>query len=133
MKTPCMSLQENGCRFEKTNRPSGGVSFIPKENGLCEESVSKDEELKKYIPYQKTLQRLVKKFTGMSFEAKLKEDIENLIFDLLSDNFTRVSKIELNEMKNLFPLLIQAYPEQFQKAKKKYKQNQLLLTKKIKY
>jgi len=82
-KTKCMSLTDTGCKFDITNRPSGGSTLIPKENGQCEESVDKLIELKKYLPYQRVLQRLVKKFTGLTFEAKLSQDMEKLFFDII--------------------------------------------------
>lgn len=126
MKTECMSLTETGCKFDVSKRPSGGSTFMPKENGKCEETISKLEEVRKYIPYQRTLQRLVKRFTGMSYDAKIKEDVENLIYDILSENFDGVHEIEIQEMESLFPILIQAYPEEALKARKRYHNNQLI-------
>ena len=129
MKTECMSLTETGCKFDITKRPSGGSTFMPKENGKCEETVSKLEEVKKFLPYQRTLQRLVKRFTGMSFDAKIKEDVENLIYNILSENFEGVHESEIKEMENFFTILIQAYPEEALKAKKRYNSNQLVIKK----
>lgn len=126
MKTECMSLTETGCIFDISKRPSGGATFMPKEVGRCEETVSKLEEVKKFLPYQRTLQRLVKRFTGMSYDAKIKEDVENLIYDILSENFEGVHELEIQEMKNFFPVLIQAYPEEALKAKRRFNNNQLI-------
>lgn len=129
MKTECMSLTENGCKFDITKRPSGGATFLPKEDGFCEETVSKLAEARKFIPYQKTLQRLVKRFTGMTYEAKIKEDVENLIYDLLSENFEGVHPFEIKEMLTFLPILLQAYPEEYVNAKKRYHNNQLVIKK----
>lgn len=126
MKTECMSLTETGCKFDISKRPSGGSTFMPKENGNCEETVSKLEEIKKFLPYQRTLQRLVKRFTGMNYDAKIKEDVENLIYDILSGNYDGVHELEAEEMKRFFPILVQAYPEEALKAKKRYNNNQLV-------
>ena len=130
MKTECMSLTETGCSFDITKRPSGGATFIPKENGRCEESINKLEEALKYMPYQKTLQRLVKRFTGMSYDAKLKEDIENLIYNILSKNFDGVHETEVKEILDFFPYLAQAYPEQYVNAKKRYNDSRKVFQKK---
>ena len=45
----------------------------------CHNSVNLLDELEKWRPYQKVLERIVKRYTGMSVHAKLKEDVENLI------------------------------------------------------
>lgn len=126
MKTECMSLTETGCIFDISKRPSGGATLMPKENGLCEETVSKLNEVKKFLPYQKTLQRLVKRFSGMNYDAKIKEDVENLIYNILSKNFEGVHENEIKDLENFFPILIKAYPEEALKARQRYKTNQLI-------
>lgn len=113
MKTKCMSLTENGCKFDINKRPGGGVHLIPKENLDCYSDIDRILELEKYIPYQKTLQRLVKKFTGMSVDEKLKEDVKKLFKDISENNIDDVSPIELEEIKKLLPLLLEIYPDEF--------------------
>lgn len=121
LKTKCLSLTENGCTFDINNRPSGGKHLIPKENFNCQSDIDKIEELYKYMPYQKTLQKLVKKYTGMSIDEKLKEDVKKLMNDLLNDNIEDVSPIELEEIKTLLPLLVEIYPEETRQAYKNIK------------
>lgn len=130
MKTTCMSLGENGCLFNINQRPSGGVTLIPKENMKCYSIIDRNEELLKWLPYQKILHRLVKRFTGMSVDAKLREDIENLIFDLLSNNIEGVSKLELEDVKAFLPALVEAFPEENHKAYIRYKNAKNILIKK---
>lgn len=131
MKTRCMSLTDNGCSFDIEKRPSGGSTLIPRENLKCENSVDRLTELKKYLPYQKTLQRLVKKFTGVSYEAKLKMDIENLFYDILIGNFEGVDKIEIVEILDFIPKLTEVYPDLYESAKKRAIDDQKILNKKI--
>lgn len=130
MKTRCMSLTDTGCSFDIDKRPSGGSSLIPKEDFKCENSVDKLLELKKFLPYQRTLQRLVKRFTGMSYDAKLRMDVENLFYDILCENFDGVAEAEILDIIDLFPKLIEVYPELYDNAKKKFSNNQKVLNKK---
>jgi len=126
-KTTCASLEEHGCYFDLEHRPSGGSSLIPKEDGKCYNNVDRLEEILKWAPYQKLLEKLVKRFTGMSVHAKLKEDVENLFFDILCKNYKGVMDAELLDVKGMLPLLKIIYPEELKKAKEKYEKNNCLL------
>lgn len=127
-KTTCASLEENGCYFDLEHRPSGGSSLIPGENMTCHNSVDKLTELKKWQPYQKVLERIVKRFTGMSVHAKLKEDVENLFYDILMKNFDGVSEAELYDVQGMLPLLKEIYIEEMVKAGvRAYKDNPSIL------
>ena len=79
-------LDDDKCHYSLEDRPRGGSSLIPLEYGMCYSEVDRIEELNKWIPYQKVLHRIVKRRIGMSVYAKLNEDIENVIFDLLAGN-----------------------------------------------
>lgn len=128
MKTTCASLLEDGCRYDLDNRPSGGATLIPKPDFECVSSVDRKQELLKWKPYQKTLERLVKRYTGLSVAAKLKEDVENLFLDVLNSNFENVSLKEKVDILKMLPLLQQAYPLEYKNAKDKHaKQSKKLL------
>lgn len=129
-KTTCSQLTSSGCNYNLEERPSGGVALIPKENMACYSDVNRVEELKKWLPYQKVLEKAVKKFTGMSADNKLKEDVENLFYDILCENFDGVMRIELSDVLNMFPLLKEAFPEQLLMAKNRY--NNLMILKRKK-
>lgn len=119
-KTKCASLEENGCHYDIEKRPSGGVSLIPKPNRKCYSEVNRLEELKKWEPYQKVLERLVKRYTKMSVDAKIKEDVKNLVYNILTDNYPEVMKEELADINRIIPLLQECFPEEFIKANQKY-------------
>lgn len=123
LKTRCASLEENGCHYDINKRPGGGSSLIPKENKQCYSKINKIEELKKWIPYQKILERLVKRYTKMSVTEKLKEDVENLIYNILNENFEEVLPEEIIDIKRMIPLLEECFPEEFLQAIIRYKNN----------
>lgn len=127
-KTTCASLKENGCHFDLEHRPSGGASLIPGEDMTCYNSVDKLKELEKWRPYQKVLERIVKRITGMSVDAKLKEDVENLFYDILMKNFDGVMEAELYDVQGMLPLLKEIYVEEMVKAAiRAYQDNPSLL------
>jgi len=119
-KTTCSKLTETGCSYDLSERPSGGATLIPGEDMTCHSDIDRIVELKKWIPYQKVLERLVKRFTGMSVHAKLKEDVENLFYDILCENFEGVMDVELYDVQSMLPLLNEAFPEEAVKATKRY-------------
>lgn len=115
-KTTCASLEENGCHFDLEHRPSGGAALIPGKNMTCHNSVDYLGELEKWRPYQKVLERIVKRYTGMSVYAKLKEDVENLFYDILMKNYDGVMKAELYDVQGMLPMLKEIYEEETIKA-----------------
>lgn len=122
LKLPCASLNEDGCIHDITKRPSGGSALIPKENMNCYSKIDRLEELKNWLPYQNILERLVKRHTGLTVPAKLKEDAYNLICDILTNNIENVSRLELIDIKNFLPMLIKAYPDVYEKVIKENKE-----------
>ena len=120
LKTKCASLTENGCAYSVNERPSGGVHLIPHKDGYghCKSDVDKLEEARKWLPYQKVLSRLVKRYTGLSVMEKLKEDVYNLICTLIMQDYHDVAYDELLEIKDMLPLLQRAFPEEFLKARR---------------
>ena len=139
-KTTCASLQEDGCYFDLDNRPSGGATLIPKMddkgNLMCYSSVNRIKELKKWFPHQSVLQKLVKKRTGLDVDAKLRQDVENLLFDIQEGNYKNVSKAELLDVLGMIPVLCKAYPEEVKRANKRrnlllYRQHEGTVTKRV--
>lgn len=120
-KTTCASLEENGCHFDINNRPSGGSTLIPCEDGPCYNKGDRLEELLKWIPYQKVLGKLVKRITGMSVQAKFKEDVENLFYDVFTKNFDGVMDVELLDVQGMLPMLKEIYKDEYITAYKRYK------------
>lgn len=113
LKTTCMSLTDNGCKYSFDKRPSGGACLIPKRGEPCYSTVDRISELKKWIPYQKVLQRIVKRYTGKSVDAKLREDVIKLFEDLYNKNFENVSGAELLDIKGMLPYLIEFYKDEY--------------------
>ena len=64
----------SGCYYDINTRPSGGVALIPCSDGPCYSEVDRIEELKKWLPYQKVLARIVKRKTSMNVDQKIKQD-----------------------------------------------------------
>lgn len=119
LKKQCSLLTDLGCSYPKEKRPAGGLNLIPKENG-CENLRNPVEMIKEWIKYQKVLQRLVKRITGKSVDMVLREDAENLFFDILCENYDGVSKMELAEMLEFVPLLSKVYPQEYERAVQRY-------------
>jgi len=128
-KTRCASLTKNGCSYDLEKRPSGGSSLIPNKDGLCYSKVDRLKELKKWEPYQKILSKLVKKYTNKTVEEKLKEDVETLIYNVLTENYQDSLQVELQDIARMIPLLQECFPQNCEKAIQKYqkeKTNQLV-------
>lgn len=130
MKTQCASLTKMGCAFTYEQRPYGGKNLVPVRDGICYPKEDPVELIKKWTDYQKVLSRAVKRITGKSVDEQLRQDVEQLFLDILLENFHGVSKRELEEIDDLLPVLIRAYPIEFENAQTKY--NQSFLTRKLK-
>lgn len=112
MKTPCSNLTEHGCSYTYEERPSGGKNLTPSKDGLC---YPKEDNLKKVLewsPYQKQLEKIVKRYTGLSIDNKIKEDVVTLLTDINEENFKNVSELEIIDVKRMLPMLIECYKEQ---------------------
>ena len=73
---------------------------------------------------------MVKRLTGKTVEQKLREDIENLFYDITMGNFEYVSDIEKKEIAPLLYDLADIYPEICQKGIDRAKKSQVILRKK---
>ncbi len=125
MKKTCSMLTDTGCSYTLSERPSGGVNLIPGENG-CKPAKNPLEELEKWLPYQSLLAKIVKRYTGMSVDAKIKCDVEEVFYDVLCHNFDGVQELEIADIKSGLPSLSMCFPLEYEKAKKR-KENDLKL------
>lgn len=77
---PCHALRPDGCPYSFGNRPSGGKYLIPQEDKDC---YSLYDVSKSWAPYQNILRNLVIKNTGLTPEEKVRERIEEIIYQFL--------------------------------------------------
>ena len=131
IKTGCALLQANGCSFSYEDRPSGGKNLTPvkKSEGPCTPVVDPMDIVNTWKPYQKILQRLVSRFTGMSFDKKIRMDVEQLFYEVLTEKFFGVSKIELEDIKGFSVLLARTFPNELANANKRYSNIKVLVRK----
>jgi len=125
MKTRCSQLGDNGCKYDYDSRPLGGRNLSPSrpENGPCRPVISPMYILDGWIPYQKQLRKIVKHYTGMSVERKIREDVENLFFDMMMKKFEGISPLELEDLQSFVPMLAKVFPSEFSNACEKYKKS----------
>ncbi len=119
LKKRCSMLKKDGCSYSVEDRPSGGINLIPKTNGPCRPEIDPFEIVKEWDMYQRPLGRLIKRITGMSVDKRLRNDVVNLFVDVLNKNYEGVSPIELEDVSEMLPILYQAFPEEYEKAKEK--------------
>ena len=119
LKKTCSMLTDTGCSYSLEDRPKGGVNLLPREPKPCVPDVDPYEIVKGWERYQKVLQRLVKRITGMSVDARLREDVINLYVDILEENFDGVSPIEIEDIRGMIFSLIKVYPEELRIAQKR--------------
>jgi len=117
LKTKCSQLTDNGCRYDISKRPSGGVNLIPDEN-LCYHKESPLKLMSYWESYQKILSKLVKRLTGYTVEERLKLDVINVFDDLINENFEGVSQLEIIDIKKCLPQLLEYYGEYYNEVKK---------------
>ena len=112
MKTPCSNLTEHGCSYTYEERPSGGKNLTPSKDGLCYPKEDNLQKVLEWSPYQKQLEKIVKRYTGLSIDNKIKEDVVALLADIKEENFKNVSELEIIDVKRMLPMLIECYKEQ---------------------
>lgn len=66
MKTTCSKLTDTGCSYTLEKRPRGGVNLIPQKNHQCYPLEDPYKIVSTWAKYQSVLQRLVKRFTGIT-------------------------------------------------------------------
>ncbi len=119
MKTRCMALTDRGCSYDFDRRPLGGRNLIPSTdpNVACYPYLDPMEYiLIPWLEYQEPLQKIVFDYTGKTVEEKLREDVENLFFDVICQNYEGVSATERREIAEFVPDLLKAFPLEGVKA-----------------
>lgn len=119
LKRECIMLTPTGCSYSFENRPSGGANLIPSKNGSCRPYKDPYEEMAKWTPYQSILSKLVKRYTGKSVDIVLKENIEQVCFDVLTKNFDGVSSLEVEDITSCINELAEVYPDCYKNALEK--------------
>lgn len=121
IKTTCSMLTENGCSYSLEDRPSGGVNLIPgKSRFECRPAKNPLDEMMKWDAYQKPLRKIVKQYTGLSVEDKLREDVENLFLDVFNGELEKATIEEQYDIKGMLDILEKAYPNEHQNAVRSY-------------
>lgn len=129
LKSECSMLTKDGCSYNIEERPKGGVNLIPYES----KCLPYEEPLKivqGFERYQNALSKMVKRLTGKTVDQKLREDIENLFYDVTMGNFEYVSDRERKEIAPLLYDLAEIYPEICQKGIDRAKKQQIILRRK---
>ena len=129
LKSECSMLTKDGCTYSLEERPKGGVNLIPYIDG-CLPYEDPLKIVKGFEKHQSALSKMVKRLTGKTVEQKLREDIENLFYDITMGNFEYVSDIEKKEIAPLLYDLADIYPEICQKGIDRAKKSQVILRKK---
>lgn len=115
MKTRCSLLTENGCKYDASNRPSGGLNLIPDKNG-CYPLEDPFKIVDTWKSYQKVLSKIVKRITGNNVDKQLEIDVGNLFYDVLNDRYDNVTEREKHEIGILVRKLAYIYPYKLQEA-----------------
>lgn len=118
LKKTCSMLTDTGCTYTLENRPGGGVNLIPRED-VCRPLKDPVEEIKKWLPYQSLLSKLVKRYTGKSVEENLKEDIKKVFYQFIMKDFDGVSEVEIEDMASCLPELASIYQDCYLDTKNK--------------
>lgn len=75
-KNTCVLLTETGCPLPAEQRPKAGLSLIPSSTGTCRSYYTNEMQLKEWLEHQKVLERLVKRYSGVSSETVINQQVE---------------------------------------------------------
>ena len=127
IKTGCALLNKDGCDHPYKQRPEGGRNLKPVrfEKGMCYPLKNPMSIVSTWKPYQKVLKRIVLTFTGMNLDAKIRQDVENLFYDILIENYEDISIIELEDIKNFAILLSKVFPTELKRANERCENKKL--------
>ena len=133
LPTTCASLTKKGCMYSEAKRPSGGLHLIPAfKPVLCHYDEEHFSKLSEWQQYQELLSSVIFQMTGLSFEEKLEEDIENYFYGFLKENFEEVDSSSLTEHKvMILPIIERMYPHLKEKAQERIKNENTLSLKRI--
>ena len=68
----------------------------------------------------------------MKIEEKIKNDVETLVFNILTENYEGVNLIEIEEIKKMLPYLQECFPNECKNALLKYRNSTSKIIKKKK-
>ena len=130
MKTQCSMLTENGCSYDLEHRPGGGVNLIPGKE-VCTHLRDPRNEMLKWKQYQGLLSKLVKRYTGKTVNTVIKENVEEVFYQILTEQFDGVQKEEIKDIKSCIFDLAECFPEEYVGAKRRKEKNIKILNKKL--
>jgi len=117
ISSTCSLLKDNGCPFDFENRPTGGKVIIPDYPNMCESTLSHAEILETWKPHQNVLRKLVKKYSGLTVEEKIKKDIEELSYKLHKKEFAQTDNlVSVQNLDNMLLDFFAVFPEEIQKG-----------------
>ncbi len=133
LPTSCASLTKDGCIYKDTERPSGGLHLIPSfKPMLCHYDEEHFAHLAGWLNYQDLLSSVIFKMTHLSYEEKLREDVENYFYNFLTQNYEGVDPRNLTEHQiMILPILERKYPTLYNKAQEKVTKEKTLTLKRI--
>lgn len=118
-KHQCMLLTDEGCPYPVEKRPGGGADLIPRKFGHCYRKEDPMIEAMKWEPYQELLAGLVERYSGMTITECFRRDIEQVLFEVLTEQFDGVAKEELADMLQSVPLVVSCFPELYISARER--------------
>lgn len=127
LKKTCSMLTDNGCTYSIEERPKGGVNLIPRYPNKCMPHENPFDIVYGWQRYQNTLSKIVKRLTGMTVDAKLREDAKKLFEDVLNKNFDGVNELEILEIKGMIPDLMECFPYEYLEAKKNVQEKKVYI------
>jgi len=90
-KSPCIMLTEKGCAYNDNERPTYGLSLVPKKNEKCIQIANKYslEVMYDWIKHQDVLNKLIFNISNKNTMDLFKEaTLENEVLKLFYDNFS---------------------------------------------
>lgn len=122
----CLSLEEEGCYFDLEHRPSCGATMIPKKSHLCHTDITREDLIASWEPYQNLLSRIVKRRTKMSVHQKIRLDVIEYIYQMLSLNNLEENEIyRMARLSDLSSFEI-VFPAEYQEALTKVKNEDVI-------
>ncbi len=117
IKKSCSLLKEDGCSYDLANRPSGGVNLIPTgDKYKCYPKEDALSAILKWESYQKVLSRIVKRYTGVSVDEKIRQDVYNLFVEFLNSELEKVPIEEKYDVLGMMESLLIIFPKEVEKA-----------------
>lgn len=127
-KSTCSLLGENGCELTDSEKPQGGLLYIPSKDGNCKGLYTDQIAYQEWSNHQKILERLTKYFCGKTSQEKIREDIIQVAYQLVSkerenvinlNNFTQEETALWDTLNAIIPTYQKEIEAGFRLAKKK--------------